>query len=96
MSTIKPFPGIRYATDKNEDLSQRLDDGTWLQRIDLREKRVTLQGISGNATGLIELLEASPFLRDVSFGASVTRDRSSDKERFNINATLHNTMVDES
>lgn len=79
-----------------DDLSQRLDDDTWLQRIDLRDRKLTMQGISADASRLIEQLEDSPFLNEVRFGASVTRDRSSDKERFNITAQLAKTPESES
>lgn len=71
-----------------DDLTQRLDDDTWLQRIDLRDRQLTLQGVSSNAASLIGQLESSPHLGNVRYGSSVTRDRSSDKERFNISATV--------
>lgn len=71
-----------------DDLTQRLDDDTWLQRVDLRDRQLTLQGVSSNAASLIGQLESSPHLSNVRYGSSVTRDRSSDKERFNISATV--------
>ena len=70
------------------DLSERLEDDTWLQRIDLREQKISLQGISRNASRLIEQLEQSPYLEKVSFASSVTRDRNTDNERFNISAVV--------
>lgn len=70
------------------DLTERLDSQTWIQRIDLRDGKLTLQGISDNAAALIATLEASPHLRDVSFASSVTRDRVSSKDRFNISARV--------
>ena len=69
-----------------DDLSERLDDQTWLQRLDLRDGTINLQGVADNAPRLIEQLEASPYLREVSFASSVTRDRASSKDRFNISA----------
>lgn len=70
------------------DVTQRLDDDTWLKRMDLRDGQLTLQGLSANASSLIETLEASPHLRDVRFASSVTRDRSSESDNFNINALI--------
>lgn len=70
------------------DLSERLEEDTWLQRINLRDQELSLQGISENASRLIEQLEKSPFLEKVSFSASVTRDRKTGHDRFNINAQV--------
>jgi len=71
-----------------DDLSRRLDDDTWLQRLDLRNNTLVLHGVSGNAATLIEQLEASPHLKNVRFTSSVTRDRSSSKDRFSLSASL--------
>jgi len=76
-----------------DDLTQRLDDNTWLQRIDLQGSKITLQGISSNSSQLIEQLEASPYLSDVRFASSVTRDKRSEADRFNLSATLQSTLV---
>lgn len=70
------------------DLSQRLDDDTWLIRLDLRGNELTLQGLSTNASQLIEQLQQSPLLDRVTFGSSVTRDRASSNDRFDIKARL--------
>ena len=70
------------------DLSQRLTADTWVQRIDLRDGRLFVQGSSANAAQLIEQLEASPYLRDVRFASSVTRDQQTGKDRFNVSAIL--------
>jgi len=71
-----------------DDLTQRLDDDTWLQRVDLRNNTLVLHGLSGNAATLIEQLEASPYLKNVRFNSSVTRDRSTSKDRFSISSAL--------
>jgi len=71
-----------------DDLTRRLDDDTWLQRLDLRNDTLVLHGVSGNAATLIEQLEASPHLKNVRFTSSVTRDRATSKERFSLSASL--------
>ena len=71
-----------------EDITRRLGDDTWLQRLDVREGKVSLQGVSGSASNLISLLEASPYLEAVRFESSITRDRRYDGDRFSISAQL--------
>ena len=71
-----------------EDLSVRVPDDTYLQRIELRQGELQLFGISTAASNLIRQLEASPLLSDVRFESSVTRDAASGKERFTIVARL--------
>lgn len=71
-----------------EDLSVRVPDDTYLQRVELRQGELQLFGISTAASNLIRQLEASPLLADVRFESSVTRDAASGKERFTIVARL--------
>jgi general secretion pathway protein L len=71
-----------------EDLSARIPDDTYLQRMEVRQGEVQLFGVSTAASNLIRQLEASPLLTDVRFESSVTRDASSGKERFTIVARL--------
>jgi general secretion pathway protein L len=71
-----------------EDLSGRLADDTYLQRLELREGQLRLYGISAAASDLISQLEASPLLEDVRFEASITRDAATGRERFSITAGL--------
>lgn len=67
-----------------DEVSQRLDSQTWLQRFELRHGKLRLQGISGHASGLIAELERSPLLGDVRFDASLTRNPNGGGERFNL------------
>ncbi len=71
-----------------EDLSVRIPDDSYLQRIELRQGEVQLVGVSTAASNLIRQIEASPLLADVRFESSVTRDATSGKERFTIVARL--------
>lgn len=71
-----------------EDLSERLADNTYLQRLEVREGQLRLYGISAAASDLISQLEASPLLEGVRFEASITRDASTGGERFSITARL--------
>lgn len=71
-----------------EDLSVRIPDDTYLQRIELRQDELQLFGVSTAASNLIRQLEASPLLGDVRFESSVTRDAATGRERFTIVARL--------
>jgi general secretion pathway protein L len=71
-----------------EDLSARIPDDSYLQRVELRQGELQLVGVSTTASNLIRQLEASPLLTDVRFESSVTRDVTSGKERFTIVARL--------
>ncbi len=69
-------------------LSQLLDDETWLQGMELGKAQLTLRGVSASPASLIETLEATDILKDVSFESAITRDGRSEGDRFNIRATL--------
>lgn len=71
-----------------DELTQRLDDTTWLQRLDLRAGKLTMQGASQNASALLGVLEQSPLLRNARFESSVTRERDGESERFSISVDV--------
>ena len=71
-----------------DQLSQLLDDQTWLLGMELRKSHLTLRGVSASPASLIETLEATDILKDVSFDSAITRDGRSEGDRFNIRATL--------
>lgn len=67
-----------------DDLTRRLDDQTWVTRMELRNRQLRLQGTSSNASALIGELDDSPLLGEVRFEASLTRDPAGGGERFNL------------
>lgn len=71
-----------------EDLTARLDDHTWLQRLETKNGRLKLQGVSDAASTLIGKLEESDMLNDVRFDASITRDNRSGGERFSVSGQI--------
>jgi general secretion pathway protein L len=71
-----------------DELTRRMPDDTYLQRLEVRDGRVRLFGISAAASNLIGRLEESPLLESVRFESSVTRDAASGRERFSIVADL--------
>ena len=65
-----------------------LPDDTWLERFEMKTTRIRMQGLSADATSLIELLENSPLLQNVAFDSPVVSDPQIDRFRFQIVAEL--------
>lgn len=68
------------------DLSARLPDDTWLERLTFRQGNVEMVGQSGEATKLIALLQDSGTLANPAFAGQISPDARTRKERFNLNA----------
>ncbi|MBV0934276.1 PilN domain-containing protein [Marinobacterium weihaiense] len=71
-----------------DELTRRLPDHTWVSRLELEGSDLQLQGESSQASELIGLLEASPWLQAVSFTSPVTVNPRSGKERFSLQAQV--------
>ncbi|MEO5623331.1 MAG: PilN domain-containing protein [Dokdonella sp.] len=71
-----------------EDLTKRLPKDAYLERLQIENKQVQLQGQAQEAAKLIGLLAASPCLGDPGFQGQVQPDPRTGKERFQINADL--------
>lgn len=71
-----------------DELSRRLPDGTWLERLTINQGRVVLQGLSNEAAGTIGWLQASPYLADPAFTGAVQPDPRSGAQRFTLTADL--------
>lgn len=70
------------------ELTERIPDDTWLQRLDIKNGQIQIQGISGNSSSLIGVLDGSKLLENVEFRSPVTQDARSGKENFQITAGL--------
>lgn len=68
------------------DLSERLPDDTWLERMTFRESGLEIAGQSDEATKLIALLQESGTLSNPAFMGQVSPDVRTRKERFTLNA----------
>ncbi|MFT3790124.1 MAG: PilN domain-containing protein [Rudaea sp.] len=72
------------------DLTKRLPDDTFLERLTVDEKgKVEVQGQSGNANKLIEGLQKSEMLDNAAFIGTVQPDVRTKKDRFTMNFQLH-------
>ena len=68
-------------------LSRQLDDGTWLQRLEMRAGSLQLQGVSNAAVTVLATLEQLPFLTGVHFTGPITRT-SDGSESFRLSARV--------
>lgn len=66
------------------ELSNLLDDGTWLTHMQYSNNRMQIQGQSPAASALIGVLEQSEFFGNVSFVSPLTQDKTTGRERFQI------------
>lgn len=71
-----------------DDITQRMPDNTFIERLNIENNQVQLQGQSSEAAKLIALLSASPYLGNPNFQGPIQPDARSGKERFQITAEL--------
>jgi general secretion pathway protein L len=71
-----------------DDLTRRLPTSTYLERLQIENKQVQLQGQAQEAAKLIALLGESPCLGNPGFQGQVQPDPRTGKERFQITAEL--------
>ena len=69
-------------------LTDLLPDEVWLQRFEVQDTTMQVQGEAPNASALIAVLEDSPMFAEAAFRSPVTRNQANDKERFSITAEL--------
>jgi general secretion pathway protein L len=71
-----------------DDISRRLPETAYLERLQIENKQVQLQGQAQEAARLIALLGESPCLGNPGFQGQVQPDPRTGKERFQISAEL--------
>jgi general secretion pathway protein L len=72
--------------DLLNDLSERLPDGTWLERLNIADRRVIVVGYSDQASALVARLQQSPHLGAPALAGSLQPDPRSGRDRFTITA----------
>ena len=70
------------------DLTRRLPDDTWLEKIQLNSGNVVLIGQSARASALVGVLQDSPLIHKPTLTGSVQADPRSGKERFTLTAVV--------
>ena len=71
-----------------DEMTRLIPDSTWINRIDLNDGEIQLQGQSVSAAGLIALIEASPMFHNVRFRSPVTQVVRTEQERFHLSAEI--------
>ena len=77
------------------DLTQRIPDSTWLEKIAVNSGNVILLGQSAQASALVGLLQESPLVKRPTLTGSVQRDPRSGKERFTLTAVVAGSAKDQ-
>ena len=78
------LPTVKVLTE----VTRVLPDDTFLDRLLIGGESVQMQGKSQNAQQLIEVLNSSPFFQNASFRGPTRLDTRSQKEIFDVTATL--------
>jgi general secretion pathway protein L len=78
-----------------DDLTRRLPDDTWLERLSFGRGEVSLSGQSGQAAKLLEILQESTLLRSPALSGPIQPDARSGKDRFNITAGYGPVLEDD-
>lgn len=76
------------ATEVINELSFRLDDDTWLERLSIEGGRLQLIGLSGSASSLVSKLEGSHLWKTPSLTGVLQAGAGEKRERFTLNAEL--------
>ncbi len=69
-----------------DELTRLLPDDTYLERLNFSRGELSLNGQSGQAAKLVEILQGSQLLRDVALSGPIQPDARTQKDRFNITA----------
>ena len=75
-----------YKIEMLAELSSILPDDTYLDRLTMHSDTTQMQGKSGNAQSLIELINDSPHFENASFRGPTRLDNRSGKEIFDLTA----------
>jgi len=71
-----------------EELTKRLPEDAWVSNLSIRGKKMTIRGQAASAISLINALDESPMFSNVHFISSVTKNRRTGKEYFNIQVSI--------
>ncbi|GAB6194965.1 PilN domain-containing protein [Lysobacter xanthus] len=71
-----------------DELSRRLPDGTYLEKVALEGDQLTLLGLSNAAPSLINRMEGTPLWRSPALTGAVQPDPASGRDRFTLTAEL--------
>lgn len=76
------------AVEVMDELSRRLPDGTYLEKLAMEDNRLTLIGLSNEAPALIGRLQDSPLWHSPALAGALQTDPATRKDRFTLTAEL--------
>lgn len=76
------------AVEVIDELTRRLPDGTYLEKLAIEEERLTLIGLSNEAPALIGRLQGSPLWRSPALTGALQPDPASGRDRFTLSADI--------
>ncbi|AKC88052.1 PilN domain-containing protein [Pseudoxanthomonas suwonensis] len=71
-----------------DEVTHRLPDGTWLEKLSIDGGQLVLIGFSDDAPSLIERMEGSPLWRKPALAGTLQSDAVSGRSRFTVTAQL--------
>lgn len=71
-----------------DELTRRLPDGTWLEKVSIEDDRLVVIGLSNEASALVRRLEPSPLWRSPALTGALQPDPRSGRDRFSLVAEL--------
>lgn len=71
-----------------QDLTRRLPDNTWIQRLNIRHGEFQMHGESETAAAIIQLIEESDYFEQAQFRSPVTKNNATGKEKFHVAARI--------
>jgi general secretion pathway protein L len=75
------------------ELTQRIPEDTWLERLTMLGDKVQLQGQSNRADKLIAALDQAATVKDAQFQGPIQPDPSTKKERFTLQTTMQKAIA---
>ncbi|GAB3098331.1 PilN domain-containing protein [Lysobacter terrae] len=76
------------AVEVIDELSRRLPDGTYLEKLAIEDNRLTLIGLSNEAPALIGRLQDSKLWRSPALAGALQTDPTTHKDRFTLTAEI--------
>jgi general secretion pathway protein L len=71
-----------------DELSRRVPDSTYLEKLSIEDDRILLIGLSGDASSLVRVLEESRLWRSPALTGALQPDPRSGRDRFTLTAEL--------
>lgn len=71
-----------------DELTRRLPDGTYLEKLAIEQDKITLMGLSGQASGLVTQLQGTELWHAPALAGAVQPDPATGRDRFTLVAEL--------